>query len=57
MELMLDIPMLADHRDEGRSRPYQAGQVAAVVTGDRRVLVRHPNRFHNHDRLEARPLR
>jgi hypothetical protein len=57
MELLLDIPMLADHRDEGRSRPHQAGKGEAVVTGDRRVLVRHPNRFHDHDGLEARPFR
>jgi hypothetical protein len=26
-----DIPRLADHRDEGRSRPYQAGKGETVV--------------------------
>ena len=26
-----DIPMLADHRDAGRSRPYQAGKEETVV--------------------------
>jgi len=57
MELILDIPMRADHRDEGRSRPHQAGKGEAVVTGDRRVLVRHPNRFHDNDGLEIRPFR
>ena len=57
MQLILDIPMLADHRDEGRRRPDQARNIEAVVTGDRRVLVRHPNRFHDNDRLEARPFR
>ena len=57
MELIFNIPMLADHRNEGRSRPYQAGKVEAVVTGDRRVLVRHPNRFYDNDRLEARLFR
>jgi len=27
MELILDIPMLADHRDEGGGRPHQTGNV------------------------------
>jgi hypothetical protein len=53
MELILDIPMLADHRDEGRRRPHHGGKVEAVGTGDRRVLVRHPNRFHDNDGLET----
>src|SRR5215471_13797870 len=54
MELILDIPMLADHRDEGGGRPHQTGNVEAIATGDRRVLVRHPNRFHGYDRLGSR---
>src|SRR5919204_5972485 len=57
MELMLDIPMLADHGDEGGGRPYQTGKGEAVVTGDRHVRVRHAHRFHDTDRLETRPWR
>jgi len=57
MQRIVDIPMLANHRDEGRRRPYQTGKVEAVVTRDRRVLVRHPHRFHDHDGLEAGPFR
>src|SRR5215831_17869548 len=57
MELILDIPMLADHRDEGGGRPPQTGNVEAIATGDRRVLGRHPHRFHGYDRLETRPFR
>jgi hypothetical protein len=56
MELVLNVPMLADHGGAGGSRSYQTGKGEAVVTGDRRVLVRPPNRFHDHDRLEAWPL-
>ena len=57
MELIFDILMLADHGDEGGGRPHQTGNIDAVVTGDRRVLVRHPNRFYGNDRLETRPFR
>jgi hypothetical protein len=34
MELILNIPMLANHRHEDRRRPDEARYVDAVVTGD-----------------------
>jgi hypothetical protein len=56
MELILDIPMLTNHGDEGRGRPWQTGKVEAVVTRDRRLLVGHPNGFHGNHCLEAWPF-
>ena len=56
-QLILDIPMLADHHDEGGSRPHHAGKIEAVVTRNWRLLVGHPNGFHSNHRLEARPFR
>src|SRR6266545_1033269 len=56
MEFIFDIPMLTNHGDEGRGRPHQTGNIKALVTGDGRVLVRHPNRFYGDHRLEAWPF-
>jgi len=56
MELILDIPMLANHRDKSVCRPPKAGNIEAVVTRNGRVLVRHPNRFHGNHRLKAWPF-
>jgi len=57
MELILNIPMLANHGDEGGGRPHQTGNVDAIVTRDRRLLMRHTNRFDDNHGLETRPLR
>ena len=56
MKFVLNVPMLAHHRDEGSGRAHQTGNVEAVVTGDGRLLVRHANRFDANHRLEIRPF-
>ena len=56
MELILNIPMLANHGDEGGGRPHQTGNIDAIVTRDRRLLMRHPNRFDDNHGLETRPV-
>jgi hypothetical protein len=56
MQLILDMPMLANHPAIRVSGPHQTRPVEAVVTRDGRVLVRRPHRFHGNDRLEAGPL-
>ena len=56
VELLLDIPMLTNHRDEGRGGPHQTGNIEAVVTRDGGLLVSHPNRFHSNHRLQAWPF-
>ena len=56
MQLVFDIPMLADHRDEGGGRPYHAGKIEVVVTRDRGLLVGYPNSFHRNHCLEAWPF-
>ena len=56
MELILDMPMLANHRNEVGSRPYQASKVDMVVTRHRGLLVGHPNRFDDHHGFEVRPF-
>ena len=56
MQLILDMPMLANHHGKSVSGPHQTRKVEAVVTRDRCVLVRRPNRFHGNDRLEAGPF-
>src|SRR5215471_21517297 len=55
MQLMLNIPMLANHRDAGGGRAHQTGKVEAVVTRDRGLLVGRPNGFHSNHRLQAWP--
>ena len=55
MELMLDMPMLAHHRDEGGGRPHQTRQVDTVGTRHRGLLVGHPHCFDDHYGLEGRP--
>ena len=45
MELIFNIPMLTNHRNEDRSRPYEARNVDAVVTSNGRTLVGSPDRF------------
>ena len=57
MQFIVNIPMLANHRDEGGSRARQTGNVETVVTRDWRLLMRHPNRFHGNHCSEARPFR
>src|SRR5215470_19365473 len=56
MQLILDIPMLPNHGDEGRGGPHQTGQVEAVLTRDRGLLVRHPDGFYGNHRVEAWPF-
>jgi len=56
MERMLTIPMLANHRDEDRRRPYEARKVNAIVTGNGRARVGRTNRFDDKHRWEGRPL-
>src|SRR6516164_2255542 len=56
MQLMLDMPMLANHRGKRVRGPPQTRQGEAVVTRDGRVLVRRSQRFHGNARLEARPF-
>jgi hypothetical protein len=56
VELILDIPMLPNHRDEGRGGPHETGEVEAIVTRDRGLLVSHPDSFHRNHRLEAWPF-
>ena len=57
MQLVLNVPMLTNHTDEGGGRSPQTGNVDAVVTRDRRPLMRHPNRFDDNHRVETRPFR
>src|SRR5262249_51053152 len=57
MERMLNVPMLTNHGDEGGSRPHQTGNIDAVVTRDRRLLMCHTNRFDDNHGLETRPWR
>src|SRR5919108_4343760 len=56
MELILNIPMLANHGDEGGGRSHQTRNVDAIVTRDRRLLMRYPNRFDDNHGLEPRPV-
>src|SRR5499427_10883982 len=56
MQLILDMPMLANHHGKSVSGPHQTRQVEAVVTRDGRVLVRRSNRFYGNDRLETGPF-
>src|SRR5215467_5480724 len=56
MQLVLNIPMLADHARKDVSRPYQTGNIEAVVTRDGGLLVGHPNRFHGNHRLKSWPF-
>jgi hypothetical protein len=57
MELVLNIPMLANHRDENSRRPYEARNVDAIVTGDGSARVGRPNRFDDNHCLEIWPFR
>src|SRR5262249_44020826 len=57
MELVLNIPMLANHRDEGRRRPYEACNIDAVITGNDSARIGRTNGFHDNDRLQIRPFR
>jgi hypothetical protein len=56
MALLLTIPMLPNHRDEGRGRPLQTRKREAVGTGDRRGLVGRPKRFYGNHRVQPRPF-
>jgi len=42
MELILNIPMLANQRHEDRRRPSKARNVDAIVTGDGSPRVGYP---------------
>ena len=57
MQFLLNIPMLAYHRDKGGGRARQTGNVEAVVARDRGVLMGHPNRFYSNHGLQTRPFR
>ena len=43
MQLIFDVPMLANHPDKRVRRPPQTGNIKTVITGDWGLLVRHPN--------------
>ena len=55
MELLLTIPMLANHGDEGGGRPHQTGNGDAVVTRDRRLLRSPTKGCDDHHGWETRP--
>ena len=57
MQFILNIPMLANHRDKGGGRARQTGKGEAVVARDRGVLMGHPNRFYSNHGLQTRPFR
>src|ERR671932_854908 len=57
MQLVLNVPMLAYHGDEGSSRPYDTRNVDAVVTGDSGPSIGSTDRFDDNSRLQIRPLR
>src|SRR5262245_45981782 len=56
MELLLDIPMLTNHGNAGRGRPYQTGQGEAVGTRAWGLLVSHTDGFHGNHRWASWPL-
>src|SRR5215470_11575072 len=56
MQLIFDIPMLPNHPDKRVRRPPQTRNIETVLTGDRGLLVRHPNGFYGNYRLQARPF-
>lgn len=56
MELILDVPMLANHRDEGCGRAADAGNIDAIVTRNGSIAVGHPNGLDDHHRVEVRPF-
>ena len=55
MECMLNMPMLADQDHKGRSRPYQACNRDAIVTGGRGTRVGGANGFDDNHGAEIRP--
>src|SRR2546430_2740679 len=57
MQLILNIPMLTNHRDEVTGRSDEARNVDPVVTGNGRTWVSGTNRFDDNHRLEVRPFR
>ncbi len=57
MELILDVPMLANHRDEGGGRAADAGNVDTIITGDWCTSIGRTNSFHDNHRLQIRPFR
>ena len=57
MELILDVPMLANHRDEGGGRAADAGNIDTIITGDWCTSIGRTNSFHDNHRLQIRPLR
>src|SRR5207245_5196502 len=57
MQLILNIPMLTNHRDEVTGRSDEARNVDPVVTGNGRTWRSGTNRFDDNHRLEVRPLR
>src|SRR5437870_6829399 len=57
MQLILTIPMLANHRHEDRRRPYEARNVDAIIAGNGSARGGGPNRFDDNHRLESRPFR
>src|SRR5262249_14407491 len=56
MELVLNVPMLANHRYEDRRRPYEACNIDAIVTGDGSTRVSGPDRFDDNHRPEVWPF-
>jgi hypothetical protein len=56
MELILDVPRLANHPDKSGGRPDETGNVDALVTRDGRIAVGHTNGFDDNHRLEAWPF-
>src|SRR5438477_3838754 len=57
MELILNMPMLANHRDEDSGRSDEARNIDAIVTRNGSARVGRTNRFDDNHRLEVRPLR
>src|SRR5919202_5976961 len=57
MSFILNIPMLANHRDKSSGGSYEARNVDAVVTGNASARVGRTNRFDDNHRLEVRPFR
>src|SRR5919202_2304884 len=57
MELILDVPMLANHRDEGCGRSYEARNIETIITGDWGTSIGRTTSFHDNYRLQIRPFR
>ena len=57
MQFILNIPMLANHRDEGCGRAADAGNIDTIITGDWCTSIGRTNSFHDNHRLQIQPFR